>query len=94
MSNRNKFEEDNARFYECVKDLDPHLHAGGFPARAIVIERQDGVFELYKANISPDKAINLLRSVAKNDANWVRIHSVNQKLKTRVDTAHNELRTS
>ena len=89
-----KFEEDNERFYECVKDLDPTLHVGGFPARAIVIEREDGVFELYKSNLRPDKAINLLKSLANNETNWVRIHSVNQKLKTRVDTAHNELRTS
>ena len=87
----NKFEENNSKFYACVKDLDEAIHVGGFPARAIVIERSDGEFELYKANLNPTKAINLLKSLAKNEpGNWVRIHSVNQKTKTRVDTVHNK----
>lgn len=85
------YEEENQRFYECVKDLDPTLHVGGFPARAIVVEPVDGHFVLYKKDLRPDKAINLLKSLAKNeDRPWVRIHSVNQKTKTRVDTAHNK----
>lgn len=75
------------RYWRCVKDLDGTLHAGGYPAKAIVIEIVPGYFVLYKANLDPCKAINLARSVAKNETrNWYQIHCVNQKLKTRVDT--------
>jgi len=85
------YEESNERFNECVKDLDPTLHVGGFPPRAIVVEPIDGQFVIYKEDLRPDKAINLLKSLAKNaEFPWLRIHSVNQKTKTRVDTAHNE----
>lgn len=84
-----EYDKAQERYYECVKDLDPTLHVGGFPARAIVVEPVDGHFVLYKKDLRPDKAINLLRSLAKNEErNWVRIHSVNQKTKTRVATAH------
>lgn len=74
-------------YYDCVKDLDPTAHVGGIPLRAIVIEIIEGHFSLYKANLRPDYAINLARSLAKNEErHWYRIHCVNQKLKTRVDT--------
>jgi hypothetical protein len=88
----NKFEQNNQKFYDCVKDLDSSIHLGGFPARAVVIERSEGEFELYKANLDPTKAINLVKALAKNETgNWIRIHSVNQKTKTRVDTTHNKV---
>ena len=75
------------RYWQCVKDLDPDLHVGGYPARAIVIETAPGWFVLYKANLRPDTAINLARSIARNEEqSWFKIHCVNQKLKTRVDT--------
>lgn len=84
------YEENQDRYYECVKDLNPDLHVGGFPARAIVIEPVDGHFVIYKADLRPDKAISLARSLARNEERkWVRIHCVNQKTKTRVDTIHN-----
>ena len=74
------------RYWDCVKDLDGTLHLGGYPARAVVIEYSQGWFHLYKADIDPSKAINLARSIARNEPRWYRIHCVNQKLKTRVDT--------
>jgi len=81
------YEQEQERYWECVKDLDGSLHAGGYPARAIVIEIIKGRFTLYKADLSPDTAINLARAIAKNEnRNWHKIHCVNQKLKTRVDT--------
>lgn len=86
-----EYDKAQERYYECVKYLDGTLHVGGFPARAIVIEPVGGHFVLYKKDLRPDKAINLLRSLAKNEERkWVRIHSVNQKTKTRVDTVHRE----
>lgn len=75
------------RYWECVKDLDGTLHVGGYPARAIVIETVKGHFVLYKADLRPDTAINLARSIAKNESRkWHKIHCVNQNLKTRVDS--------
>lgn len=75
------------RYWQCVKDLDATLHVGGYPARAIVVEPVKGHFVLYKADLRPDTAIRLARSLAKNETRtWFRIHCVNQKLKTRVDT--------
>lgn len=82
-------EDDPAeeRYWKCVKDLDGTLHVGGYPARAIVIETVKGHFVLYKADLRPDMAINLARSIARNESRkWHKIHCVNQKLKTRVDT--------
>jgi len=82
-------EDDSAdeRYWKCVKDLDGTLHVGGVPARAIVIERVKGRFHLYKSDLRPDTAIKLARSVARNETRkWYRIHLINQKLKTRVDT--------
>lgn len=91
MSAVNEYEKSQERYRECVKYLDGTLHVGGFPARAIVVEPVDGHFVLYKKDLRPDKAISLLRSLAKNEERkWVRIHSVNQKTKTCVDTAHRE----
>lgn len=79
--------EADERYWQCVKDLDGELHVGGYPARAVVIEPISGHYVLYKADLSPDKAINLARSIARNEErNWHQIHCVNQKLKTRVDT--------
>lgn len=81
------YEDEQGRYWQCVKDLDGTLHVGGYPARAVVIEHVRGRFHLYKANLAPDKAINLARSIAKNEPRkWHKIHVVNQKLKTRVDT--------
>ena len=75
------------RYWQCVKDLDPDLHWGGYPSRAIVIETAPGWFVLYKADLRPDTAIKLARSIARNEQrSWTAIHCVNQKLKTRVDT--------
>jgi hypothetical protein len=74
-------------YWQCVKDLDGTLHVGGHPVRAVVIEHVKGRFILYKADLRPDTAINLARSIARNEPRkWHRIHCVNQKLKTRVDT--------
>ena len=85
----NEYEKAQERYYGCVKDLNPHLHVGGFPARAIVVEPVDGHFVLYKADLRPDKALTLAKSLAKNEPRkWVRIHCVNQKTKARVDTIH------
>ena len=79
--------ESEERYWDCVKDLDGTLHVGGYPARAVVIEHVRGRFHVYKANLDPCKAINLARSIARNELRmWYRIHCVNQKLKTRVDT--------
>jgi hypothetical protein len=86
-----EYDEAQERYCECVKDLDGTLHVGGFPARAIVVEIVNGRFVLWKADLRPDTAINLAKSLAKNEErNWVRIHCVNQKTKTRVDTIHRE----
>ena len=84
-------EASDDRYWDCVKDLDGTLHVGGYPARAIVIEPIAGWFILYKADLRPDTAIELARSIARNEPrNWHRIHCVNQKLKTRVDTISRE----
>jgi hypothetical protein len=37
-----EYDKAQERYHECIKDLDPTLHVGGFPARAIVIEPVDG----------------------------------------------------
>lgn len=80
-----EIQEDS--YWQCVKDLDGNLHVGGYPARAIVIEISEGHFVLYKRDLRPDTAINLARSIARNEQRkWYKIHCVNQKLKTRVDT--------
>lgn len=82
----NKFGND---FNEVVKDLDGTAHVGGFPAHAIVIEPVEEFFVIWKENIRPDKAVKILEMLAKNiDYPWVRIHSVNQKTKVRVNTIH------
>ena len=87
----NDYDAAQERYYRCVRDLNPHLHVGGVPARAIVVEIVNGHFVLWKADLRPDKAINLLKSLARNEErNWVRIHSVNQRTKTRVDTIHRD----
>ena len=84
------YELEQERFYECVKNLDQKLHLGGVPARAVVVELVQGRFVIYKANLRPDKSFNLARSLAKNETrNWNKIHCVNQKTKTRVDTITN-----
>lgn len=91
MPDLTQYDNADERYWECVKDLNPTLHVGGFPARAIVIELADGHFVLYKADLRPDRAFSLMRSLAKNDERkWVRIHSVNQKTKSRVDTVHRQ----
>ena len=80
-------EQADERYWRCVKDLNPDLHVGGYPARAIVIETAPGWYVLYKADLRPDTAINLARSIARNERRqWTAIHCVNQRLKTRVDT--------
>lgn len=83
--------DDDDQYWQCVKDLDGTLHAGGYPARAVVIEHVQGRYHVYKANLDPSRAVNLALSIARNESrNWFRIHCVNQKLKTRVDTISHE----